>query len=96
MRLPEAHVALVGRDLDAGMEEAVELFFHGFNNRFLAMADVEAANASGEVEVAVAVDKSRSHASSRLGDVDRRAGKGRGLWRGARTRPWISGRGLRC
>ena len=70
--LGEADVALVRRDLHAGVQEAVELIFHRVDDRFLAMADVEAADAAGEIEVAVAVDVFEPGVFG-LGDVDRRA-----------------------
>ena len=54
--LGEADVAFVGRDLDAGVEEFVELAADGIDHRFLAMTGVGAADASGEIDVAVAVD----------------------------------------
>ena len=38
--LGEADVAFVGRDLDAGVQESVELVAHGFDHGFLAMTDV--------------------------------------------------------
>ena len=70
--LGKPDVALVGRDLHAGVQEAIELVFHRFDDRFLAMPDVEAADASGEVEVAVAVDVFEPGVF-RLGDIDGRA-----------------------
>ena len=54
--LGEPNVALIRRHLHAGVEESVELIFHRADDRFLAMADVQAADAAGEVEVAVAID----------------------------------------
>ena len=54
------------------MQEAVELIFHGFDYSFLAMADVEASNTSGEIQVAVAVDIFQPGVFG-LGNVNRRA-----------------------
>ena len=54
--LGQADVTFVGRDLDAGMEEFVELDADGVDYGLLAMAGVGAADASGEIDVAVAVD----------------------------------------
>ena len=70
--LGQADVALVGRDLHAGVQEAVELISHGVDDGFLAMADVEAADAAGEIEVAVAVNVFEPGVFG-LGNVDGRA-----------------------
>src|SRR5262249_12939722 len=43
-------------DLDARMQEIVELVFYRFDHCFSAMTDIEATNASREIEVAVAID----------------------------------------
>ncbi len=97
--LGEANVALVGRDLHAGVQEAVELVFHGVDDRFLAMPDVEAADASGEVEVAVAVNVFEPGVFG-FGDVDGRAvrkaaghgfGAALGERLGFRAREWRCG-----
>ena len=54
--LGEADVAFVGRDLDAGVEVFIELAADGLDDGLLAMTSVGAADASGEVDVAVAID----------------------------------------
>src|SRR5438309_7274948 len=54
--LGEADVSLVGGDLNTGVEEAVELVFDSGDDFVATVAHVEAADASGEIEVAVAVD----------------------------------------
>ena len=54
--LREVDVAFVGRNLDAGVEEFFELSAHRIDYGLLAMAGVGAADASGEIDVAVAVD----------------------------------------
>ncbi len=56
MRSASADIAFVGRDLDAGVKELIELAANGFDYAWLAMAGVGAADASGEIDVAVAVD----------------------------------------
>ena len=54
--LGEADVSLVGRDLNTGVEEAVELIFDSGDDFVATVTHVETANASGEIEVAVAID----------------------------------------
>ncbi len=54
--LGEPDVAFVGRHLHTGVHEAIELLANGADDGFTAMTDVEAPNAAGEVDVAVAVD----------------------------------------
>ncbi len=54
--LGEFDVAFVGRNLDAHVEELIELALDGFDDVLLAVAGVGAADTSGEVDVAVAVD----------------------------------------
>src|ERR1700722_3985345 len=54
--LGEADVALIRRDLHASVQEAVELVFHRIDDSLLAMANVEATDATGKIEVAVAVN----------------------------------------
>ena len=100
--LGEANVALVRRDLHASVQEAVELVLHGFNNSFLAMADVQTADASGKVEVAVAVHVLEPGVFG-LGNVDGRAvrkaaghGFGAALGKGLGFRPWDGGAKLNC
>ena len=54
--LGETDVAFIGRDLNAGMKKFIELAVDGVDHGLLAMARVSAAYASGEVNVAVAID----------------------------------------
>ena len=84
----EADVTLVRRDLHAGVEEFVDLVFYSFDDRFLAMADVEASDAAGEIEVAIAIDVFEPRVFG-LGDVDRcavRKSAGHGLGAAGRER----------
>ena len=53
--LGQLHVALVRRDLDAGMQKSSELRLDRGDHRLSAMADVQAADAAGEIEIAIAV-----------------------------------------
>src|SRR5437879_1619411 len=53
--LGQSNVSLIGRDLDAGVEEVVELSVNSFDVSFLAVTGVGAADASGKFNVAVAV-----------------------------------------
>ena len=94
--LGEADVAFVGRDLNAGVEEFVELAADGIDHCFLAMAGVGAADASGEIDVAVAVDIFEPRVFG-LGHVDGRAvGKaaGHGLGAAGGERLGVRDRGL--
>ena len=70
--LSKADVALIGRDLYAGVQEAVELIFHCINDFVAAMADIEAADTSSKVEVAIAVDIFEPGPFG-LGNINRRA-----------------------
>ena len=54
------------------MQKAIELVFDRVDHRLAAMSDVEAADAAGEIEVAVAVDIFEPRVF-RLGHIDRRA-----------------------
>ena len=94
--LGEPDVTFVGRDLHAGVQEVVELSVHGGDYRLLAMADIEAADAAGEIDVAVAVDVFEPGVFG-FRYIHRRAVRktaGHGLGCGARRALSISGRGL--
>src|SRR5436190_1734286 len=52
----QAHVAFIRSHLHAGMQEAIQLFFYRIHNFMAAVSNIQAANPSGEIEVAVAVD----------------------------------------
>src|SRR5208337_189982 len=54
--LGKPDVAFVGRDLNAGVQEFVELAADGIDYSFLSMTSVGTANAAGKIDVAVAVD----------------------------------------
>jgi hypothetical protein len=97
MRSARSNVAFVGRDLNAGVEEFVELAADGVDHSFLAMTDVGAADAAGEIDVAVAVDVFEPCVFG-LGDIDGRAVRkaaGHGLARRSES-AGISGRGFGC
>src|SRR5205085_281822 len=49
------HISLVREDVEAGMQKAIELAANGFDDRRRAMPSVEATDAAGEVDHAIAV-----------------------------------------
>src|SRR5271165_134979 len=69
--LGQPHIALIWRDLHTGVQKAVELIFHGVDDFIPPVTHVDAANASGKVEIAVAIDVFEPGVFS-LGYVDRR------------------------
>ena len=52
----DGHVAFVRQHIEAGVQELVELATNGFDDAGRAMACIEAADASGEVDEAIAID----------------------------------------
>ena len=54
--LGEPDVRLIRRDLDAGVKEALGLLVDRIDDAGRAMADVDAADAAGEIDEAIAVD----------------------------------------
>ena len=71
--LGELDVALVSGDLEAHVQEGVELAADGGDDARVAMADVDAADASAEVDEAVAVEIFKGRA---LGGADEDGGAG--------------------
>src|ERR1700722_5217647 len=61
--LGELDVTLVAGDLEAHVQEGVELAADGGDDARVAMADVDAANASAEVDEAVAVEVFKGRAN---------------------------------
>ena len=71
--LGERDVRLVGDDREVGMEELRGLFLHCIDDARMRMADVQAADASGEVEERVPVDVRQRRALAPLdhhGQID--------------------------
>ncbi len=69
--LADCDVALVGQHVEAGVQEPIELAAHGFDDGGCAMSGVEAADATGEIDQAVAVDVFHDRAFG-FGDKNRR------------------------
>ncbi len=69
--LGERDVHLVRDDREVGVEEARGLLLHGLDDVRMRVADVQAADAAGEVEERVAVDVGQRRAPRALGDDDR-------------------------
>ena len=69
-RQPLRHgdVRLVRDDREVGVAEALELLVRGGDDVGVAVADVQAADAAGEVDEDVAVDVGQAHAPGRIGD----------------------------
>ncbi len=74
-RSAERDVTLVGQHVEAGVQEAVELTPDGLDHARGAVAGVEAADATGEIDEAVAVDVFDDGTFS-LVDEDRRGMEG--------------------
>ncbi len=70
--LGEADVEFIGRNLHAGVQEAVELFFDRADHFVAPMASVRAPNAAREVQVAIAVNVLEPGVFG-LGHIDGRA-----------------------
>ena len=75
--LGERHVDLVGDDREVGVREALELLLRGRDDARVRVADVEAADAAGEVDERVAVDVGERGAAA-LGGDDREVDRERG------------------
>ena len=69
--LGEADVDLVGDDREIGVAEALELLLGGFDDARVRVADVQAADAAGEIDERVAVDVGEPRALAPL-DHDRK------------------------
>src|SRR5262249_40367856 len=54
--LSESDVSLVGKYVEAGMQEAIELPANGFHHAGGAVPCVEASDAAGEIDHAIAID----------------------------------------
>ena len=67
--LRHPHVALVRGDLHAGVQESIQLSPHRVDHSFPTMADVEAADTPGKIQIAVAVDVFEPGVF-RLGNID--------------------------
>ena len=94
--LGQTNVSFVRRDLDAGMKKAIELCLDRVDHRLAPMSHVEAADAAGEIEIAVAVDIFEP-CVFRLGHINGRANResarnGVGTARGQRFRLWSGNR----
>ena len=63
--LGERHVRLVGDDREVGVREAVELLVRRRDDVRMAVPDVEAADAAGEVDEGVPVDVGQRRAARR-------------------------------
>ena len=70
--LGQAHIVFVGRHLNAGMQKTFELALDCIHHRLAAMTHVEAADAAGKIQVAVAVNVFEPGVFG-LGHVDGRA-----------------------
>src|SRR5437879_2005794 len=70
--LSKADIALIRRHLHAGVQEAIELVFHRIDYFLTTMAHIEAADASGKVDIAIAVDIFEPGPFG-LGHINRRA-----------------------
>jgi hypothetical protein len=68
--LGEGDVGLVGDDREVGVGELCKLLLRGFHDARMGVADVEAADAAGEVDERVAVDVGERRAAA-LRDHDR-------------------------
>src|SRR6266481_4767635 len=74
-------VAFIGSDSEAKMQVLLELFADGGEDAGRAVADVEAADATGEIEIAIAVDVLDGGAFGARGEN----------WRGVRRAAWNGG-----
>ena len=66
--LGERHADLVRHDREVGVEEACRLLLDGLDDLRVRVADVEAADAAGEVDVGVAVDVGQRRPAALRGD----------------------------
>jgi len=84
----DGNVALIGSDGEAKMEVLLELFRGGGEDAGRVVADVEAADTTGEIEIAIAVDVFDGGAVGARGENWRgvRRAAGNGGFRGAPSR----------